>query len=85
MLHLTPEFTTSLGGASAVAAAFDRELQGMRETIGVTSREVNVLSSGIGRGLRKAFDGLVFDGLRLSDALETVARSMIDAAYWRME
>jgi len=72
---------SSLGGASAVAAAFDRELQGMRETIGVTGREVNVLSNGIGRGLRKAFDGLVFDGLRLSDALETVAQSMIDAAY----
>ena len=71
----------SLGGAVAVAAAFDRELRGMRETIGVTSREVKVLSSGISRGLRRAFDGLIFDGLKLSDALRTVAQSMVDAAY----
>ena len=72
---------TSLGGASTVAAAFDAELRGMRSTIGETGREVKVLSSGISRGLRSAFDGLVFDGLKLSDALRGVAKSMVDAAY----
>jgi len=72
---------TSLGGASAVAAAFNQELRGMGETISVTNREVKVLSSGISSGLRKAFDGLVFDGMRLSDALQGLAQSMIDAAY----
>lgn len=72
---------TSLGGATAVAAAFDSELRGMRSTIGETGREVGVLSRGISRGLRGAFDGLVFDGLKLSDALQGVAKSMLDAAY----
>ncbi|MCG6901800.1 MAG: phage tail tape measure protein [Rhodobacter sp.] len=72
---------SSLGGATAMAATFDRELRGMRETIGDTGREVKVLSGGISRGLRSAFDGLVFDGLKLSDALRGVARSMVDAAY----
>ena len=33
------------------------------------------------RGLRKAFDGLVFDGESLSAALDTVATSMINATY----
>jgi len=72
---------TSLGGAAVVAAAFDNELRGMRATIGETGREVGVLSRGISRGLRSAFDGLIFDGLKLSDAMRGVAKSMIDAAY----
>ncbi|MDF0600937.1 phage tail tape measure protein [Psychromarinibacter sp. C21-152] len=72
---------TSLGGAAAVAAAFDGELRGMRSTISETGREVRVLSGGISRGLRRAFDGLIFDGMKLSDALRGVAQSMVDAAY----
>jgi len=72
---------TSLGGAGAMAAAFDAELKGMQATVADTGREVRVLSGGISRGLRKAFDGLIFDGMKLSDALQGVAQSMVDAAY----
>lgn len=71
----------SLGGASAVAAAFDGEMQRMRTTITDTGREVGVLSRGISAGLRRSFDGLIFDGLKLSDALRGVAQSMANAAY----
>lgn len=71
----------SLGGAQAVAAAFDAELIGMRDSMILTSREANTLSLGIGRGLRSAFDGLIFDGMKLSDALKQVAQSMIDNVY----
>jgi phage-related minor tail protein len=71
----------SLGGAGAMAAAFDVELKQMQATIADTGREVGVLSSGISRGLRRAFDGLIFDGMKLSDALKAVAQSMVDAAY----
>lgn len=39
------------------------------------------MSRAIGGGLRSAFDGVVFDGMRLSDALRSVATSMVDAAY----
>jgi hypothetical protein len=42
-----------------------------------TGREVSSMSRSIGGGLRRAFDGVVFDGMRLSDALRTVAR-----AWW---
>jgi lambda family phage tail tape measure protein len=31
--------------------------------------------------LRRAFDGLVFDGAKLSDALKTVAKSLADTVY----
>lgn len=71
----------TLGGAASMAAAFDGELVRMRESLAFTGREVGVLSSGIGGGLRRAFDGLVFDGVKLSDALKTVASSMIDTVY----
>ena len=59
-----------LGGAAAVAQAFDAELAQMKESMVFAGREVNVLSVGIGRGLRSAFDGLIFDGMKLSDALK---------------
>ena len=72
---------TSLAGAQGMTAAFDAELQRMSRTLVFTGREVDTLSRGIGSGLRRAFDGLVFDGLKLSDALQTLARSMTDAVY----
>jgi phage-related minor tail protein len=64
-----------------MVAAFDGELARMRDSLMFTGREVGVLSNGIGGGLRRAFDGLVFDGMKLSDALKGVARTMIDTVY----
>lgn len=71
----------SLGASAGMVAAFEGELARMRETMVFTGREVNTLSNGIGGGLRRAFDGLVFDGLKLSDALKGVARTMADTVY----
>lgn len=70
-----------LGSSVSMVAAFDGELARMRETMTFTSREVNTLSSGISGGLRKAFDGLVFDGMKLNDALKTVASTIVDTVY----
>lgn len=72
---------TSLGGAEVVVSTFETELAAMRSTMLYTSKEVASLSLSIGGGLRKAFDGLAFDGMKLSDALKAVAESMINAAY----
>ncbi|MCV2868537.1 phage tail tape measure protein [Defluviimonas sp. WL0002] len=71
----------SLGGARIMAAAFDAELLRMRDSMIFTGREVNSLSRSIGSGLRSAFDGLIFDGVKFSDALRDVAQSMVDAVY----
>lgn len=71
----------TLGNASGMVAAFEGELSRMQQALLFTGREVGTLTNGIGRGLRKAFDGLVFDGMKLSDALKTVAQTMISSVY----
>ena len=55
-----------------------RDIQG---TLGETTRDLGNLERGFSGGLRRAFDGLVFDGLKLSDALGVVAKAMVDTAY----
>ncbi|SEN35512.1 phage tail tape measure protein, lambda family [Gemmobacter aquatilis] len=71
----------TLGSASGMVGAFEGELSRMRDSLAYTGREVNQLSTGIGGGLRRAFDGLVFDGARLSDVLKSVAQSMVSTLY----
>jgi phage-related minor tail protein len=70
-----------LGSSVSMVATFDGELARMRETMIFTGREVNSLSGGISGGLRKAFDGLVFDGMKLNDALKSVAKTIADTVY----
>ena len=71
----------SLGATSGVVAAFDGELSKMRDSLVFTGREVNALAGGISSGLRRAFDGVVFDGMKLQDALRGVAQSIAATAY----
>jgi phage-related minor tail protein len=72
---------TRMGSAAGMTAAFEGELARMTDTMVFTGREVGTLSTGIGSGLRKAFDGLIFDGTRLQDALRSVAQTMVDTVY----
>ncbi|RYH03370.1 phage tail tape measure protein [Salipiger sp. IMCC34102] len=71
----------TLGDASAMARSFDRTLRGMQTTLGETTRDLGNLTTGFSSGLRRAFDGVVFDGMKMSDALRGVAQSMADTAY----
>ncbi len=71
----------SLGSASTMAGAFDAELRRIRGTLSETGQDLATLEKGLSKGLRRAFDDVVLDGAKLSDALRTVARSMVDAAY----
>ena len=71
----------AMGGASGMAAKFAAELSQMQATIADTGREVATLERGISSGLKRAIDGLVFDGDTLADALRGVGQSMLDAAY----
>lgn len=71
----------TLDATSIMVTSFDSELRRMRESLSATGKDVATLEKGLSRGLRKAFDGLVFDGLSLSDALNTVATSMINTTY----
>jgi hypothetical protein len=71
----------SLGAAADMAAGFDSELQRVRAALAETGKDVVTLERGLSKGLRRAFDGVAFDGMKLSDALEVVARSMIQTTY----
>jgi hypothetical protein len=81
-------FTTTLdeldqgfGQTSRMTAAFEAELERLRQSMTVTAREVGSLSSGIEGGLRRAFDNLIFDGEKLSDALKGIGRSIADTVF----
>jgi len=71
----------SFGGAADMAGAFDAELRRMREAMAATGKDIAVLERGLSRGLRRALDGVLFDGMKLSDALRTVANSAVNAAW----
>ena len=72
---------TQMGRAAGMTAAFDAEIARMGETLVFTGREVNTLAAGLSGGLRRAFDGVVFDGMKLSDALKQVAGTMVSSVY----
>lgn len=71
----------TLASSRAEIAGLDTSLSDMGRTLAVTGRELDGLTRGFGAGLRRAFDGVVFDGLRLSDAMRGLARSISDTIY----
>ncbi|MEL6452020.1 MAG: phage tail tape measure protein [Pseudomonadota bacterium] len=71
----------TLDATSAMVTGFDSELRRMRESLAATNKDIATLEKGLSSGLRKAFDGLVFDGASLSDALDALGTSMMNATY----
>lgn len=71
----------TLSDASVTAQAFDGHLRSVQTALEQTTRDLGNLERGFSSGLRRAFDGIVFDGLKLSDALGAVAKAMADTAY----
>ena len=70
----------TLAEAGSVTASFTSEVSKMQDAIQETNKDAEALSRGLSKGLRRAFDGLVFDGMRASDVLGTVARSVVNTA-----
>ncbi|MEL6645106.1 MAG: phage tail tape measure protein [Pseudomonadota bacterium] len=74
----------ALSGSQSMAAAVTGELVQMRSTVSDVRRDVRSLSASLTAGMTRAFEGLVFDGARVSDTLrglgETVARASYRAA-----
>jgi hypothetical protein len=73
------DLEVSIGATQAVSAAFRGELAAMQVSLGDAGRQAEGLSRSVGWGLRRAFDGLVFDGMRLSDALRGLGRTMVNS------
>ena len=70
-----------LDQSGRITAAFETELGRLSQVMAKTGREVTTLTSGFGGGLRRAFEGVVFDGMKLSDALRGIARNMADTVF----
>ena len=70
-----------LADAQSVTAAFSTSLREMQGTMAETTRDLGQLERGFSGGLKRAFDGLVLDGMKLSDALSVVARAMSQTVY----
>ena len=66
----------TLAGLSGVTGAFQRELEGVQGSLKTTGREASGMSGTVTSSLRRAFEGVVFDGKRLSDALAGIGRSI---------
>jgi len=75
------ELNQTIGTTSTLVSGFDSELRRMSTSLSATSKDVATLEKGLSRGLRSAFDGVIFDGENLSDALTTVAQSLSNSAY----
>lgn len=71
----------TLAQTSGLVAGFDRELERMRYALAETGKDVATLEKGLSRGLRRAFDGAVFDGAKLSETLSDMANSMVRSTY----
>ena len=70
-----------LGPTTDMISAFDAEMAQMGRTLTVTGREVEGMSRSLGTGLRRAFDGVVFDGGWLSDAMRRLGQSISNTLY----
>ncbi|WP_298971462.1 phage tail tape measure protein [uncultured Roseobacter sp.] len=75
------DLNDTLAQTSVLVTGFDSELRRMKTSLEATGRDIAVLEKGLSRGLRRAFDGVVFDGLNLSDALSKLTESLANTAY----
>jgi phage-related minor tail protein len=66
----------TLAGLEGVTGAFQRELEGMGVSMKAAGREASGMSSSVSSSIRRAFEGVLFDGKRLSDALAGIGRSI---------
>lgn len=70
-----------MGTATATAAGLDAELAQVGEQLLFTGREARNLGNSFGSTLKRAFDGVVFDGMRASDALRQVGAALSKSIY----
>jgi phage-related minor tail protein len=70
------ELEGTISGLGAVAGAFRRELDGVGGSMSEAGREASGMSRSVTSSLRNAFEGVIFDGDRLSDALGNLGRSI---------
>ncbi len=71
---------TGLSGLEGVASAFRRELDGVGGSFRGAGREATDMSRSVTSSISRAFEGLVFDGKKLSESLAGIGRSLSNSA-----
>ncbi len=71
----------SLSGAESVAGAFRRELDSIQGSMKDAGRETSHLSKTVSSSLRDAFEGVVFGGEKLSNALGGIGKSISGSVF----
>ncbi len=66
----------TLAGLDGVTGAFQRELEGVQGSLKDAGREATGMSRSVSSSIRRAFEGVIFDGKRLSDALAGIGQSI---------
>ncbi|MER2509780.1 MAG: phage tail tape measure protein [Amaricoccus sp.] len=66
----------SLTGLGGVASTFRRELDSVQGSMKGAGREATSMSRSVSSSLRQAFEGVIFDGEKLSDALADIGKSI---------
>lgn len=75
------DLNETLATTGVLVAGFGTELTRMSGALAATEKDMQTLERGLSKGLRKAFDGVIFDGMKMSDALKTVATSLANTTY----
>lgn len=70
----------SLGGLQGVTGGFRRELDGVGGSLRDAGRDASSMSRSLSNSIGRAFEGLVFDGKKLSDVLSSVGQSLSSSA-----
>ena len=79
------ELAQQFDRSAQMTASFSAELGRMQQSMLLTSREADSFANGVGGGLKRAFDGMIFDGMKLNDALKGIARGMAGLEDWKRE
>lgn len=66
----------SISGLEGATSAFRRELDGVRGSMKDAGGEATNMSKSVSSSVKKAFDGVLFDGKRLSEMLSTIGQSI---------
>lgn len=71
----------SMDGARVMTTAFVSEIDRVQGSLASVNVDVRTLDRGLSSGLKRAFDGVIFKGLDLSDALSVLGESLSKTVY----
>jgi len=81
---LSEEFSALNGEmeeATQMVSSFRKEMGQLQTAVARSGYDVTSLERGLSKGLRRAFDGLAFQGANLSDVMRDLAQSIAATAY----